>query len=235
MVRPGAAPAGMKLWLVRHAKPLIAPGICYGRLDVAADANATAECARRLAIELPTDIRVLASPLQRCQQLAQALQKLRPDLAFQADARLQEMDFGRWEGRAWDAIEPAELQAWTDDFSHYAVGHTGESVAAFMTRVAQAFDALGERVDSGNGWPALSPDRVPKDKAQDASAQAPASATLWITHAGVIRAVQLLALGLRQIEHARQWPMDAPKYGQWQTLDWPMEPVQAAQAASRSG
>ncbi|MDQ3058136.1 MAG: histidine phosphatase family protein [Pseudomonadota bacterium] len=193
----------MKLWLVRHAQPLIAPGLCYGRLDMATAAAATAECARRLAFELPAGIQVAASPLQRCGQLALALQALRPDLSCQTDARLQEMDFGRWEGRAWQAVDPAELQAWTDDFADYPVGRTGESVSAFMARVAWAFDAL----------------EGPGD-------------TLWITHAGVIRAVELLAQGVRHIERADQWPLDAPNYGQWQTLEWPIEP---AQVVRRSG
>ena len=31
----------MKLWLVRHAQPLVDAGVCYGRLDVAADPAAT--------------------------------------------------------------------------------------------------------------------------------------------------------------------------------------------------
>jgi alpha-ribazole phosphatase len=184
----------MKLWLVRHAQPLIAPGICYGRLDVPADADATAECAKTLAARLPPNLRVISSPLQRCEQLAQALHALRPDLAYKTDARLQEMDFGQWEGRAWEDIAPLELQAWTDDFAHYAVGQDGESVATFMARVGSAFDALGGQGD-----------------------------TLWITHAGVIRAAGLLTRGVRHIAHADQWPLDAPKYGQWQILDIPLD------------
>jgi alpha-ribazole phosphatase len=180
----------MKLWLVRHAQPLIESGICYGRLDIAADAGATAECARQLAAQLPASIRVITSPLQRCEHLAHALLGLRPDLTCKTDARLAEMDFGEWEGRAWQAIDPAELQAWTDDFAHYAVGQHGENVTAFMARVAATFDALQDQSD-----------------------------TLWITHAGVIRAVHLLAQGVRQIERADQWPLNAPKYGQWLTLN----------------
>jgi alpha-ribazole phosphatase len=183
----------MKLWLVRHAQPLIESGICYGRLDVAADAGASAECAQKLAAQLPAGTRVITSPLQRCEQLAHALLGLRPDLTCKTDARLAEMDFGEWEGRAWQAIGPAELQAWTDDFAHYTVGRHGESVTAFMVRVAAAFDALQEQRDPGD--------------------------TLWITHAGVIRAVQLLAQGVRQIARADQWPLNAPKYGQWQLLN----------------
>ncbi len=101
----------MKLWLVRHAQPLVDAGICYGRQDVAADAGATAECAQKLAAQLPGGLRVISSPLQRCEQLAHSLQGLRPDLAYETDERLQEMDFCRWEGCAWQAIDQAELEA----------------------------------------------------------------------------------------------------------------------------
>ena len=193
----------MKLWLVRHAQPLIDAGICYGRLDMAADAEATAECAAKLATQLPAGLRVVSSPLQRCEQLAQALQALRPDLAYKTDGQLQEMDFGQWEGCAWQDIPRAELEAWTGDFAHYNVGHDGESVAAFMARVGAAFEGLTPQ----SQIPAM----VPRTMAQD-------SGVLWITHAGVIRAVELLAQGVRHIERADQWPVQAPKYGQWRTL-----------------
>lgn len=179
----------MKLWLVRHAQPLIGSGICYGRLDMPADAAATAACARQLAALLPQGLRVACSPLQRCEQLGHSLYAQRPDLTYKIDPRLREMDFGQWEGRAWETISRDELQAWTDDFSGYAAGGHGESVTAFMMRVASAFDAL-----PGDG---------------DA---------VWITHAGVIRAVELLVQGVRGIRHAGQWPLEAPKYGQWRLV-----------------
>jgi alpha-ribazole phosphatase len=182
----------MTLWLVRHAQPLIASGICYGRLDVAADAPATAQCAQALAGLLPPGTRVRSSPLQRCAQLASALHGLRPDLAYKTDPRLQEMDFGQWEGRAWQGIAPAELAAWTDDFADHAVGRSGECVRGFMARVGAVFDSLRG-----------------------------ASDTLWITHAGVIRATELLARGVRCPQLASQWTLDAPNYGQWRTLALP--------------
>ena len=37
---PPPAAAKNRLWLVRHAAPLVAPGTCYGALDVPADAQA---------------------------------------------------------------------------------------------------------------------------------------------------------------------------------------------------
>lgn len=183
----------MKLWLARHAQPLVKAGICYGRRDVPDDPSATTQCAKALAALLPANTCVVSSPLQRCEHLAQLIQALRPDLIYTIDPRLQEMDFGLWEGQPWQAIAQTELEAWTSDFANYAVGHNGEAVSRFMKRVAAAFDELQKQ---GN--------------------------TLWITHAGVIRAVELIARGRRQIERADQWPLDAPNYGQWRTLALPI-------------
>lgn len=179
----------MKLWLVRHAPVLLASGSCYGAMDVPADEAATRTSAETLATVLPPGLRVNTSPLQRCDQLTQALQGLRPDLTVKTDARLREMNFGNWEGRRWDMIAQSEFDAWTADFADHAVGGHGESVRAVMLRVGQAFDELG-----------------------DADA-------VWITHAGIIRAAQLLARGIRQVEHADQWPLDATACGQWRTLE----------------
>ncbi len=176
----------MTFFLVRHALPMIDKGICYGQLDVPADIEATKTCAQQLHQILPTGITVITSTLQRCELLTPELIGLRPDLTVKTDPKLQEMHFGDWEGRAWADIGPAKLTAWTDDFANYRAGGTGESVTQFMARVGAAFDELDPTKD-----------------------------TLWITHAGVIRAATLLAQGIRHISRADQWPTDAPSYGQW--------------------
>ena len=176
----------MTLWLVRHARPLIEKGICYGQLDVKADPVETQQCAERLKNVLPQGAYLLTSTLQRCELLAPVLIGLQPALTYKKDARLQEMNFGQWEGCPWAEIDKPELTAWTDDFANYRAGSTGESVTQFMTRVASAFDELD-----------------------------PANDTVWITHAGVIRAATLIAQGIRHISQADQWPLDAPACGQW--------------------
>lgn len=181
--------------MVRHAQPLVDAGTCYGQLDMPADARATLACAQALVKILPPGINVAASPLQRCEQLTVALLAAAPDLTVKKDARLQEMNFGAWEGQRWADIARAELDAWTADFDGYRVGGSGESVSAFMARVAAAFDELPR-----------------------------AENTLWITHAGVIRAVRLIASGQRRLERAEQWPVAAPAYGQWCKLDVPPTP-----------
>lgn len=180
----------MPLWLARHATPLIAPGTCYGALDVPADADATRNAARLLVSALPRGLRVATSPLQRCEQLAQAMLALQPDLIIKKEANLREMDFGSWEGRRWSDIGAKPLEAWTDDFARHAPGG-GENVDGFMHRVAGLWDAL-------DGTP-----------------------TLWITHAGVIRAATLLAGGVRRVTRADQWPATAPAFGGWTRLATP--------------
>jgi len=179
----------MKLWLVRHAQVLAEPGTCYGALDVAADPESTRQCALALAEVLPHGAAVKTSPLQRCEQLAQALIGLRRDLTLQIDPRLQEMNFGAWEGQPWSDIARSEFDAWTASFAEHPVGGHGETVNALMARVAEAFDELPARTD-----------------------------TVWITHAGIIRAAQLVHGGIRQVSRADQWPEDGVACGQWRTL-----------------
>ena len=117
----------MILHLIRHPRPLVEAGICYGRLDIPAENVALA--AERLAGELPPGLPVYSSPLRRCRELAGYLHP-----APQIDARLQEMDFGAWEGRAWDAIPRGELDAWAADIAGYAPPG-GESPLQVQQRV----------------------------------------------------------------------------------------------------
>jgi len=54
----------VSLILVRHAQPLVASGLCYGALDVAADLAATQLAAQALARTLPLGALLSVSPLQ---------------------------------------------------------------------------------------------------------------------------------------------------------------------------
>lgn len=148
----------MDLILLRHTRPAVAPGICYGQLDLDL-AESFPQDAEQVLASLPPCRSIIASPLQRCRQLAEHIASAR-DLPVQFDPRLQELAFGRWEGIPWDAIPRHEIDAWAADLRH-ANPYGGESVAQVVQRVAAALSDYQNR-------------------------EAP---LLWVVHAGVIRAV----------------------------------------------
>lgn len=150
--------------LLRHTRPAVAEGICYGRTDLALAAGFEAEAAR-LAGSLPPVAAVVTSPLGRCLRLAEAIAAARR-LPLTVEPRITEIDFGRWEGRAWAEIPRAEIDAWAADLMH-ARPHGGETVAELAARVQAALD------DWRSGPRPL----------------------LAVTHAGVIKAVRSLTGG----------------------------------------
>jgi alpha-ribazole phosphatase len=177
----------MKLWLLRHARVELEPGLCYGASDVPANGEFTQQAAQAAAALLPPGLPVRVSGLGRAQQLARALGRLRPDLGEAVvDTRLNEMDFGRWELQPWDAMPRAAFDVWMADFAHHRFGGA-ESTQELIDRVADALDDLRQRV--------------------------PGEA-VWVTHAGVIRAAQFITThGRGPICYASQWPQDAPATG----------------------
>ena len=78
MSPPPAVRPRARLWLVRHAQPVVAAGTCYGALDVPADAAATQVAAQRLAQALPAGAAAHYSTLQRCELLALATHRYSP-------------------------------------------------------------------------------------------------------------------------------------------------------------
>jgi len=193
----------LELWMVRHARPLVAAGTCYGRLDVAADPEHTQASAQALSSALraagpvmtPEPWLVWSSPLARALSLAQALVNCAPAAVAlhpcKVDQRLAEMDFGTWEGQRWQDIPRGALEAWTDDFHHHRPGG-GDNVAGFLTRVRDALDDCAREVHARR-----------------------ARGAIWFTHAGVIRAVEVWLAGLPQPLQARDWPQKTCDFGEW--------------------
>lgn len=102
-----------RLHFIRHPLPIIDAGICYGRCDV--PASQIEQVAKTLISVLPADLPLWSSPLVRCRTLAE---RLHPQPII--DNRLAEMHFGDWEGKRWDDIPRAELDAWAADVAGYA-------------------------------------------------------------------------------------------------------------------
>ena len=123
----------MELHLIRHPRPAIEPGICYGQLDIGI-AEAAPEVAARLRPLLPESYELHASPLMRARMLADELG------APRLDGRLKEIHFGDWEGRAFDDIGKA-IDDWVaDPLGFHAPG--GESAREMTTRVLHWLEEL---------------------------------------------------------------------------------------------
>jgi alpha-ribazole phosphatase len=186
----------MDLILIRHPAVDIDAGICYGATDVPLLCDA-AESARTLGERLlalnvpPVEGDWQTSPLSRCRLLAEALGPVH------ADARLQELDFGSWEGQRWDGLDRALLDTWAADLDH-SRAHGGESVAQLALRVSSWLEEI-----SRDGRPVHA-----------------------ITHAGVIRVLTGQLLGVSRA-NVIQWPLDFGAIvwlrrvrGEWLLVRW---------------
>lgn len=121
---------------VRHPPLHGMQGRCYGRLDVALAPAVIDAAAGVLASKLPS-WPVVSSPAQRCLALARVL---RPQGAS-VDARLQEMNFGEWEGCQWAQVPRDALDAWSADVVGFKPP-AGESFGALIARVREALKQL---------------------------------------------------------------------------------------------
>jgi alpha-ribazole phosphatase len=155
----------MEIYLIRHTQTAADPGLCYGQSDIAL-ADSFDDETDTLHGKLPEfgdDCKVYSSPLSRCLQLARTFSD-----EVTSDPRLQELNFGAWEGKRFDDIDAEALQQWTDNFVT-AAPPEGEN-----------FEDLYQR--TGSFWQDL--------------LKTEAEQVLVITHAGVIRALLARALSL---------------------------------------
>ncbi len=126
----------MEIYFVRHTKPSVAEGLCYGQTDLDV-AESFKEEAEQVIQALPTSFdRIYSSPLKRCLRLAQELSS---DIII--DDRLLELNFGDWEMKRWDEIPQEELNPWMKDYLNKAPPN-GETANQLIRRVATFYDDL---------------------------------------------------------------------------------------------
>ena len=111
----------MRLHFIRHTRPDIARGVCYGQSDIplaASFAEEAEDVRARLTerLEGRTPIRIYSSPLSRCRRLSEALGYEAPIL----DARLLELNFGEWELQRFDEITTHASSSGTTTTSNVA-------------------------------------------------------------------------------------------------------------------
>ena len=129
------------LTLIRHTKPAIPLGVCYGQLDVDLDESFVAE-AKDISRCISAPELIITSPLLRSRRLAEYL-AIEHGCELRARVELKEMNFGNWEGQFWNDITRDEIDAWNADVLNY-IPPNGESALQMQQRVITLMQELAE-------------------------------------------------------------------------------------------
>ena len=140
----------MEVYLVRHTETVCEKGICYGQSDVEIIEPYDAVF-QSILNQLPQDANLYSSPLLRCVLLANYIKDNLEITAVNKDARLMEMNFGDWEMKNWDVIDPDELNPWMVDFVTIRVPN-GESFTDLHSRV---IDFMHNELQQTNSKPVI--------------------------------------------------------------------------------
>lgn len=133
------------IYLVRHTKPAVKSGTCYGWTDLDVDTSFNEEL--KIIKEKTGNIdnfKFHSSPLIRCSKLAAALAN---ENTINFDERLKELSFGKWEGLEWDKIPEDEMKVWGTDFINNTVPE-GESYQEMLVRVKEFWDTVNINEDT---------------------------------------------------------------------------------------
>lgn len=127
----------MEIHLIRHTKVNVQTGICYGQSDVNLAETFDSELENlNPKLDSTYDL-IISSPLKRCTLLAQQL-----DLGeIKTDQRLKEINFGSWELKSWNEIDPTEIDNWHTNLETYK-NHAGENLLELQQRVHQFIEEL---------------------------------------------------------------------------------------------
>jgi len=131
------------LFLVRHGQTAAnADGLLLGRADPPLSPLGR-EQAAALAARIPPDTRVIASPLARTRETADALGR-----PYEVDERWIELDYGDLDGVPLRDVAPAVWAQWRADPTFVPAG--GESIAALGMRVREACRELLDEIREEN-------------------------------------------------------------------------------------
>lgn len=120
----------MRIHFIRHTRPLIDAGICYGQADIPLAPSYLHDRIQLSQKILNHYDAVYSSPLTRCQILAKSLGHQNIIL----DDRLLEYNFGDWELQAWSELKCQNAQQWFDDYVS-TTPPNGESLIEMNARV----------------------------------------------------------------------------------------------------
>ncbi|MCQ2097292.1 MAG: histidine phosphatase family protein [Fibrobacter sp.] len=158
----------MILWTIRHTKPYNPNDLCYGRLDF--DVSPTFEEESDGAIKALLDANAKPSQLFASPLLRcmRLAEKVSKAVGLPVQKRdeIIEINFGDWEGKKLTEVPREQMKGWAENLRGYRFPN-GENFYDIDNRAGKLLDTLD---DDGE--------------------------FLWVSHAGVIAALQHFACGL---------------------------------------
>ncbi len=139
----------MRLVLIYHGEPEGAAGRCIGRSDLPLTAQGRLH-AQTLSADwpYPAPAALIASSRRRAHAMLAPFARRFGRLP-QVEPRLDEQDFGDWDGQPWASLwqrEPEGTQRWLSDWIQHAPP-AGESFAAVSDRVLAWLDEVSTQFD----------------------------------------------------------------------------------------
>jgi alpha-ribazole phosphatase len=201
------------LYLVRHGITLWNVQKKYlGHTDIGlVESEKSQLCGLRGEMSKLTFDYFFSSDLLRCQETAAYI---KPEVSFQLEKRVRELNFGEWEGKTYDQLKhDIRYTNWLDDWEELGPPN-GETGIQFKARVDQFLTELLQRIEKMG----TKGGRVPK--------------VLIITHGGVIRHILSRCISGRSFW---QWKITYGKgyrlsldwqEGEWRCNSWSEVPIQ---------
>ncbi len=158
----------MILWTIRHTKPYNPNDLCYGRLNFDVSPTFEEESDNALKALLAADAKPTNLFASPLLRCMRLAEKASKAVGLPIEKRdeLLEINFGDWEGKKLTEVPREQMQAWAKDLRGYRFPN-GENFHDIDKRVGTFLDSLD---DNGE--------------------------YLWVSHAGVIAALQHFACGL---------------------------------------
>ncbi|MCK6264931.1 histidine phosphatase family protein [Vibrio sp. ZSDE26] len=133
------------IYLLRHGKTL-GPAALNGKTNVEVAEETQQAIIETLYQDGITFSHVVSSPLIRCCDLANKLVEQDQSLTLKIESKFQELDFGDFDGRTFDELQPhwEQLESfWRDPASHTLPN--AESLQACYSRVSEGWSNLIEQ------------------------------------------------------------------------------------------
>ncbi len=138
----------VNVYLLRHGKTQ-GESALNGQTDVLVDSDRQHQIVEKLLRRGIRFDHIYSSHLRRCLDLAERLKQQLPGTSLQVNSALSEMNFGDYDGRVFNSLDPQEwavLEQFWHDPANVHLPH-GEQLSQFYMRCVRAWQQIIEQLE----------------------------------------------------------------------------------------